>query len=161
MALKNTSTEKFLNHHKMNDENMIEAMKFLQILLSYSFFAKQEKLPIIIEQMMQLTIRHGVCKESFTALAYLSFLLCSLEYFKDSDYIGQLAIALVDMLKANEYLPQVYLAYFSGAASWIRGAKLTLESLLHGYQVGMQIGDIENAMLSALSFSLESFIHGR
>jgi len=161
MALKNKSKDEFLNYHEMNEGSMTAAMKFLQILLNSSFIAKQEYLPLIIDQMMQLTLHHGICKESCAALGYLSFLLCEFEDFKESYHTGHLAILLLEKLQSKELLPQVYLPYFSGAGSYIRGVKFTLDSLLHCYQVGMQTGDIENAMLSAYVYLSKSFIFGR
>eukprot|EP00957_Ditylum_brightwellii_P027230 2058765-Ditylum_brightwellii.AAC.1 len=72
----------------MEDENKMTAMKFLQILALYAYLGKQQSLPSLIVQMLQLTLLHGICKESCYGMASFSFLLCHFDDFKAADHIG-------------------------------------------------------------------------
>jgi len=107
-----------------------------------------------------LTLQHGVCKESCVALASCSYFLCEFQDFKGAEYIGGLSIGILEKLKALEYLSQVYICTFGGIFGWIRNSRLNLESILLGYQVGMQTGDIQHAMFNASSYIKNSFFSG-
>jgi len=160
-ALEDLSGTEFLNHKMMDNDKMIAAMKFLRLLNFYAFFSKQEHLFFIINQMMNLTLTYGLCRESCTALANLSFILCEFGDFKASEHIGQLAMVLLKKFKAQECLPQVYLAIFSGVQSWTKIPRRCLEPILHGYEVAMQTGDVHHAMTCAYTYGMSSFVVGQ
>eukprot|EP00957_Ditylum_brightwellii_P042301 3203511-Ditylum_brightwellii.AAC.1 len=66
--------------------------------------------------MVQLTLCHGVCKESCFAMASFSFFLCQLDGqfddFKASDHIGHLSVVLLERCKAEEYRGYVHALYY-------------------------------------------------
>eukprot|EP00957_Ditylum_brightwellii_P102269 7795988-Ditylum_brightwellii.AAC.1 len=111
--------------------------------------------------MVQLTLRHGICKESCIGLASLSFIMCEFEDFKASDHIGRLATLLLEKFKSEEYLPHVYALYIGGVRCWLTHSESTLEQFLHGYRVGMQTGGVDTAMLNAYLYLITSFTSGR
>eukprot|EP00957_Ditylum_brightwellii_P002543 195369-Ditylum_brightwellii.AAC.1 len=100
------SDVEFLGYKKMSESSNIAAMKFLHLLILYTFLSKQDYLPIVIIQSMQLTLNHGICKESCVALASWSYFLCEFQDFKGAEHIGRLAIGVLENLKAKEYLSQ-------------------------------------------------------
>jgi len=111
--------------------------------------------------MMQLTLHRGVCNESCYGMSMFSFLLCQYGDFKAADRIGHLSILLLDKCKAEEYRSNIYSCYYGIVRCWNVHIKESLEKLLDGYHVGMQTGNIENAMINALLFLLNSFMCGR
>eukprot|EP00957_Ditylum_brightwellii_P182813 13924925-Ditylum_brightwellii.AAC.1 len=96
----------FLSHKVMKDTDKIAAMKFLHLLLLYTFFSKQNYFPTIIIQSLQLTLHHGICKESCVALASCSYFLCEFQDFKGSEHLGLLSMGALEKLKAQEYISQ-------------------------------------------------------
>uniref|UniRef100_A0A7S1YMJ8 MalT-like TPR region domain-containing protein n=1 Tax=Ditylum brightwellii TaxID=49249 RepID=A0A7S1YMJ8_9STRA len=132
----------------MSDTNKIAAMKFLHLLILYTFLSKQDYLPIVIIQSMQLTLNHGICKESCVALASCSYLLCEFQDFEGSEHIGSLSTGLLERSKAQEYRSQVHLCVYGGVYGF-KNLKLCVEPLMDGYRVGMQTGDIQHAMFNA------------
>jgi len=158
---RDVTDEKLLNQKLINDSNIIAAMKILQLITLYAYLAKQEYLHVIITQMLRLTIQYGLCKETCAALAYCSSLLVATEDFKGAERIGNLAITLLQKFNAKEYLPQVHVATYPGALAYVKQLKLTLDPLLHGYQIGMQLGDIQYAMTNACRYVISSFLAGR
>uniref|UniRef100_A0A7S1YNH3 KIF-binding protein n=1 Tax=Ditylum brightwellii TaxID=49249 RepID=A0A7S1YNH3_9STRA len=144
----------------MSDTNKIAAMKFLHLLILYTFLSKQDYLPIVIIQSMQLTLNHGICKESCVALASCSYLLCEFQDFEGSEHIGSLSTGLLERSKAQEYRSQVHLCVYGGVYGF-KNLKLCVEPLMDGYRVGMQTGDIQHAMFNAIQHIKIGFISGQ
>jgi len=158
--LENMSDSEFLNSKEMINSDNLAAMKFLHLLLLYTFLSKQSLFPTIVIQSMQLTLRHGVCKESCVTFAYCSYLLIAFQDFKGSEHVARLSVGILEKFKAQEYQSQVYLCIHLGISCYINNLKLNLEPTMLGYQMGMQTGDIQHAMLNAFTHLKLAFISG-
>uniref|UniRef100_A0A7S4VGD3 Protein kinase domain-containing protein n=1 Tax=Ditylum brightwellii TaxID=49249 RepID=A0A7S4VGD3_9STRA len=151
--------DQFLSLNNISDDKKTMSMKFLSHLAIYCFMAKINYVPFVFNRMLDLTLNYGVSNESCTALAMSSFLISDSDGDSRASYrIGELALLLVEKLEANEYISQVHANVYC-ARSW-NEMRMTTKPLHHAYKRGMEIGDIQNAMLSAQYYCINRFLCG-
>jgi len=154
------TTDDFLAIEEMKERNKLAAMKLLILIAYYAYLSKQEYIPIVLTQMLQLTLQHGICNESCIALANSSYLLLQFKDVAGSKRLAELALLLLKKPQAKKYLPRVYAAVYTGVFCWYNHLKLSETLLWQGYQEGMLIGDIEFAFVNATASLQNRFLYG-
>uniref|UniRef100_A0A7S2EAG8 Uncharacterized protein n=1 Tax=Ditylum brightwellii TaxID=49249 RepID=A0A7S2EAG8_9STRA len=132
-------------------------MSFTSELLVIAYFINEDMCVCLVNYMLQLSLNYGVCKESSFALASFSGLLFGLGDLKASKKSSHFALSLLDRLDCKEILPRVYLQLYSSILYVREPAKKISEKFMHGYEVGMQTGDITFAMCNARVYCLHGF----
>eukprot|EP00957_Ditylum_brightwellii_P016260 1223148-Ditylum_brightwellii.AAC.1 len=151
----------FLSIRKMEDSEKESAMSILVITAFYTFFVKQEYIPILLTLALQLTLQYGVCDESCIALADCSLtLLLQFKDFNGSKRMADLAMILLLKLDAKKCIARVFVSLHGGVFAMSNHPKRSLKPLLKGYQEGMFHGDIGHAFINVNAFLLWCFISG-
>eukprot|EP00957_Ditylum_brightwellii_P211361 15366088-Ditylum_brightwellii.AAC.1 len=150
----------FLRLKKMDDSTKGVVMKLLHTLSFHCFFSESKYLPFALNRMLELTLSHGVCKESCSAFATISFMLCGLHGDQTgSSRAGELALLLLDISHAKEYESNVR-NFVSTTQSWTDPLRLTIKRKFSSYEIGMQTGAIDDAMYSAAGCCYYQFFCG-
>eukprot|EP00566_Odontella_aurita_P003945 CAMPEP_0113548892 /NCGR_PEP_ID=MMETSP0015_2-20120614/13136_1 /TAXON_ID=2838 /ORGANISM="Odontella" /LENGTH=1244 /DNA_ID=CAMNT_0000449553 /DNA_START=102 /DNA_END=3833 /DNA_ORIENTATION=+ /assembly_acc=CAM_ASM_000160 len=124
-----------------------EAMRFYNLFLLYAYLEGREYFALIACRMLQLSLSHGVCRESAVAFAANGLLLCGLLGDTAGGYrLGKVALSLVDRFNANECLARVYATVYGFVNVWIEPLQSSLPPLKKAIEVGLSTGDNEYAM---------------
>jgi len=142
--LSNISMDALSAQPVMTDKRHIEAMRVLMNTAYAAYVALPDLVPLIVFEMMRLTLAHG--HSVYSPYAYASFAFINsavLGDLKKGNQYGKLAMVLLDKLKAKEVACKVYLMVHVFINHWNEHLAESLLPLLTGYQKGIEIGDLE------------------
>lgn len=147
---------------EMKDESKVMAMQILDILITHTYLAKPELLPLAILKMVRWSVRYGVCKYSAVAFSAFGIVCCgSLGDLSGGYEYGQLALALVDRFKAKELPARTSYIVNGFIVHWTKPMQLGIQAFLDCYHTGMEMGDLHTAMMSLYAQPLFSFFAGQ
>lgn len=133
----------------MKDKTKMEAMRLMNSLCTSAYMAKPDLLPLVILKMVRWS-RYEVNEFSTIAFAAYGLLLCSaLGDLKGGQNFGELALLLSKKLKARETEAKTIMVANYMVFHWTKPLHDTMRPFLRGYRVGMETGDVENAMFCA------------
>lgn len=146
----------------MRDSRTMEAMRFLYVITTYLYYVRKEYLPIVICRMIQLSLSHGVCRESAFAFACYGITLIGVSGNVEESYrIGNLALGLIDRFEARESFARTHCTVYGFLNPWIDPVQSCLPPLKHAIDVGLLTGDTEYAMISVQQYTLLSLVSGQ
>ena len=129
---------------------------------SCCYVASPEFVGLITLRMLQLTLSYGLCNE--TSFSFATYAMLQNGIFNDTKAgrrFAQLSLTILNKSDAKEWAAKVHaLVYFFGAHNQYAISSY-LDKFQYGYQIGMDIGDLEYAMYNLLDFAISSFHCGR
>eukprot|EP00957_Ditylum_brightwellii_P211760 15366569-Ditylum_brightwellii.AAC.1 len=156
-AFENMTNDEFFNLQEMEDTDALIAMNLMGELLLFTYFSNHDTCKCFVSHMIQLSLKYGVCKESSYALSSFANYFFHRGDLKASTLFSNFALSLLDRFDCKEILPRVYLQLYSSILYVREPAKKISEKFMHGYEVGMQTGDITFAMMNARQYCLHGF----
>jgi len=97
-----------------------------------------------------LSMEFGLSAISSVGFSMFGTMFCAYTSDKEAGYrFGQLGLALLDRFGSREWLPRVYFSVYGNINRQRDRLQDLIGPLHHGYNVGMETGDIEFAMLNA------------
>lgn len=96
-------------------------------------------------QMIQLTIKHGLCVQSAPAFANFGYSVNSM--FRDYEVgfrIGKLSLVILERFKATKLTAKVYTLVYGFLSVWKEPIQATVEGLQSGINTGFIEGDTSN-----------------
>ena len=141
VLLEEIPTDSFVGR-MMQDPKALSTMKMLQLLSRYTFMARQELMALIMCSMVQMTVEHGICNESITALSYYGYIVCNTGQLSLGHRYGKLALSLLDQFKAKEILPLVFNNVYAMMIP-IDPVQAAFPQMDVAYNVAMSHGDFE------------------
>jgi PAS domain S-box-containing protein len=145
---------------RMQDEKLLAAMRILMMLVQGGYISGNPATPLYVMKMAELSLRHGMAPASSFAYPMFGALLIALPGFIDSGCkFGELA--LKNMTDSNSELHCKTLMLTNNfVLSWKNHLRETLEPLSEAYQIGMETGDVEFALLAAMTRCANAFVLG-
>jgi predicted ATPase len=155
--LKGKSNEQLLRLPTLQNNQKLEALKFLQLIVLPSVVARPKLLPFVLLKTMYLTLKYGA--SVFASIAFSSYgMLCAGAFgeIEEGYRFGEIGMVYLERFKTIQYLPRVYAAFYGGIYAWKKPIGGALLPLMEAYKVGLMTGDIEFAALSANLYSMHS-----
>ncbi|HBL57235.1 MAG TPA: serine/threonine protein kinase [Cyanobacteria bacterium UBA8803] len=139
---------------KMTDPYRLAAMRILIAIGPAAANANPTLYPLVVFQIVNLSIQYG--NSSLSAYGYCMYgmLLCVMLGDIDGGYkFGLLAVRLLEQFDARELKAKVSFLFNTFIRHWKEHSKETIESLLAAFQSGLETGDVEYALYSVVGYS--------
>ena len=154
--------EFFIKHYELTDRRKRYAMKFLNLIVVFVSAHEGMKLPLLACQMIHLTYKFGLCKESAIAFGLYGVTCCGfLGEFAEGYRMGKIAAAIVDRFQANDIFARCNFLIYGWINIWTEPLQATLPQLLEGHNRGVSSGDPDFALMCMRFYIANAFECGR
>jgi PAS domain S-box-containing protein len=161
LALIGKRPENLINLPQMTDLHKLAAIRILAKASPAIYVATPNLLPLVITKMVDLSLKYGNAAESTTAYGGYGVILCGAVGDIEAGYqFGQLALQLVEKLDAPEFKARVLTIANAFIRHWKDHAEETLAPLHEAYQSGLEVGDLDFAVLGPQTAMFHSFFIG-
>jgi len=144
----------------MTDETKIWCSEVLNLLSIYAVLSRSPYGSIVALRTIQLCIKYGLSRGSSWAFAFYGMIAIGEGNMKEGARMAQVSLAVLEASGAHEMLPRVYAIVYSGIHQWNHPLRETLEPLKFAACVGMEIGDLEHAMLCVNRYCVHRYFSG-
>jgi len=162
ITLAGKRTEDLIDLPEMTDSAKLAAMRILSRIISASYIAMPDLLPLVVFKQINLSIKYG--NTSLSAYAYAAYggILCGHVGDIETGYqFGQLALALLERFDAKEIKAKVLQIVNNFIIHWKEHTQETLKHLLMAYQSGVESGDLEYAAYAVMNHPINSYVIGQ
>jgi predicted ATPase/signal transduction histidine kinase/tRNA A-37 threonylcarbamoyl transferase component Bud32 len=147
---------------KMTDAKILAAMRILASVISTSYVAEPNLLPLIVFKQVELSIKYGNTAFSAFAYAFYGVLLCGALVDIETGYkFGQLAISVQEKLNAKEMRCKTLFTVNCWIDHWYRHFQETINPLKEAYQAGLETGDLEYASWATIPLFVHQLYMGK
>ncbi|MBU0765221.1 MAG: GAF domain-containing protein, partial [Bacteroidetes bacterium] len=161
LRLSGKPSEVLLALPEMQDPYKKAAVHILTIIGTTVYFSMPGVMPLIVFELIRLSVRYGNTPASPFAYAAYGLILCGVLGRVDEGYkYGQLALGLLDRPGNDEHRSKTLMVVNNFITHRRKNARETIEPLLEGYRCGIRTGDYEFASLNAVVFCMNSFCAG-
>jgi predicted ATPase/signal transduction histidine kinase/tRNA A-37 threonylcarbamoyl transferase component Bud32 len=146
---------------QMNDPYKLAIKRLLMSVLPATYMVNPNLLPLIIFEMVNLSIKYG--NSSLSAYGYCMYgmILCSVLEDIDSGYkFGQLALNLLEIYQAKEIKTKVYFLFNHFVRHWKEHIINVVVSSSEEFKNGLETGDIEYTCYCAFDYCNSLFWAG-
>jgi predicted ATPase len=143
------SNEELLSRTASEDEEKVAAIQILITLVPYMYRSGSSNAQLVNTRLVRLCLKH-MHKHSASGIVTYGSMICINESSL-GHRLGDLALSIVEKHRAREWIPRVHVQFYIFIHHWKRPLKESIEFLQNAYVIGMQLGDVEYAIL-ALSF---------
>ncbi|KAL7544942.1 hypothetical protein ACHAWF_008314 [Thalassiosira exigua] len=145
----------------MTEKIPLQAMKIMAAIhMAYSF-SSTTLFPMMACQMMQLTMKHGLCVESAEAFANFGYCLNTFFQNYEAGYrMGKLSLVILDVLKASNKVSKVGFLVYGFLSVWKESLNATVEGIQSAVNQGYLLGDHKNALWSQVVMHRQMFLAG-
>ena len=148
--LRGKSNGAILQLTNMSDSVKLAVMQILNVMFLNVYVTDPLFAPLIAIRMVNLSITYGLSSLASTGFAVYGVLSCSLDGRVELGYkYGQLALLLLEKFNCPEFLPRVHAAVYGFIYGWKHEFSVSIEPLRYAYQIGLETGDTEFAMVKA------------
>jgi len=160
-SLSSRSPMSLMDLPEMDDPHLLAAMRILNQILSAAYQSCPLLFPIIVSNMIQLSIKHGNCPGSTFAYSTYGLVLCGVVGDIETGYqFGQLSIKLLENLHTDEYKAKTLYGVYVFVYHWKRHIGKTITPLKNIFQIGLTTGDFEYAGWAGMMINVHSFFAG-
>lgn len=160
--LRGKSNNDILNQSEMRDDEKLGAMRILNVIFAYAFFARPEYIAILATKGVQLTMEYGLSASSAPLFAAYAVVLCSsISTMEDGYRFGKFSLQILEKFKINAWIPRVNTFMYSLVAFWRDPIQGCIQPLYDGYKIGLVTGDIEFAYMSVAMYSFMTLFAGK
>jgi len=160
--LSRQSIDDLIRMKEMQNTTKRDAMKFLNLLICYTYLGKKNYLAVAVCRMVQLSLSHGVCRESAYGFAVYGTIECGLLGDYTGGYRhGKLAMSLLDRFNARDFYARVYVTVYGFVNNWVEPIQSAVPQLKEAVDVGLSTGDTEFAMVSAQNYHIVALASGK
>lgn len=145
----------------MKQKIPLQAMKIMSTVHMHNSFSLPRMFQMLACQMMQLTIKHGLCVES--AEAFANFGYCWNIVFRDYETgyrMGKLALVILERFKATNRIPKVYFLVYGFMSTWKEPLQATIQGLQSAINTGLLEGDYNNTLYNKMTMGRQMFLAG-
>lgn len=160
--LANRNIEDLIYLPAMKEAEPLAVMRILSSAVALAYHAVPELFPLIVLKQINLSITHG--NTSFSPFAYVCYglMLCGVIGDIESGYkFGKLGDNLLSKFNSKEAKIKSIETFNSHIKHWKEHIREILKPLLDAYSAGLEIGDLEFASYSLMSYSYSSYFMGR
>lgn len=162
VALAGKPVSELLHLPLMTDPASLATMRILLSIGAPAYLVNPPLFPLVIARQLILSINHGNTAISIYAYASYGMLLCGmLEEIENGHEFGQLALKLLQHLKAKEIQAKTYFTLYVFIYHWKAPIAETLPPLLASYHSGLETGDLEFAAYGITHRQTNAYYIGR
>ncbi|MCX5874252.1 MAG: AAA family ATPase [Deltaproteobacteria bacterium] len=162
LALANRGLETLVNLPEMADAKKFAAMRIMASVLSATYTVVPNLFPMIVFKMVRLSIKYGIARQSALAFSAYGMILCAIIGDVDSGCkLGNLALESVKRVNLKEDQVRINFVVNSFIRIWREPLRVGLAPLRDGYQIGLQVGDLEYAALSGAFYCTQGYAAGK
>jgi PAS domain S-box-containing protein len=162
LALTGKKIEELVHLPDMKDPEKLASISILFRLFHPTYVQMPNLFVLVVFTMIKLSIEYGNSPFSVQSYAAYGLILCGLFADIDTGYqFGQLAVKLVDKLKAKDLKVGVFFQVNCFIRHWKEHLEKTLTPFLEAYQSGMESGDLQFGALSIFSYTYTAFWAGK
>ncbi|WP_375341254.1 AAA family ATPase [Plectonema radiosum] len=145
----------------MNQPKPKAAMQILSSVLSTTYIARPDLLPLTVLEQVKLSLKYGNTNLSAFAYSWYGLILAGVLQDIETGYqFAQLALELLDKFHAKEIRCRTLFMVYCFVYHWHEPLGDTISPLLTGYTNGLETGDLEYASWCLLIFSCHKFLIG-
>lgn len=145
----------------MSDPLKLAAMRILISTTSSAFLAMPSMFPLIVFNLVKLSLNYGNSKYSTYGYATYGLVSCgALGDMQSGNEFGRLALQLMQKYDASELMAKVYFVFYAFIYQWKNPLKDTKQFLLEGYKSGLETGDFEYGGWNAYHYCSYAFFAG-
>ncbi|MEB3342029.1 AAA family ATPase [Okeania sp.] len=161
VLLEKIAIEDVVNFERMSDSNKEAAIRMITIAGLAMYVANPELLMLSVARQVNLCLQYGNTSTSADAYATYGLFLCGEMGEIEKGYqFGELAIAVLENLQTIEIKSLVYVLFNGFIRHWKYPCRDTLPDLQNAYHWGLEMGDLQNAALSAYCYCSHQFLCG-
>ena len=150
LNLINRQIEDLINLPEMTDQQKLAAMRILLRVTAAAFIATPVLYPLMVFQLVNLSLTYGNGPISSIAYANYGIILCGVVGDIESGYkFAQLALSVLNKFQAKHIKAQVLCIVNAFTLHWKQHAKEPLKNFQEAYQIGLETGDLEHAAWAA------------
>jgi ATP-dependent RNA helicase DDX31/DBP7 len=145
----------------MTEEIPLQAMKILGAFQGLYSILDTNLFLMMSCQMIELTMKHGLCVES--AGAFANFGRCLIVLFNDFNAghrMGELSLAILDILKATNRVSKVCFIVHGFLSIWNKPVQAVAEGFRYAINQGFLSGDYQNTLMSRIVMTRQMFMSG-
>ncbi|MBN3893721.1 MAG: AAA family ATPase [Nostoc sp. JL31] len=160
--LNGRSIESLLELPQIATPDKKAAMVILSSIISATYQAAPDLLPLVIFAEFDLSVEYGNAPESTHSYVMYGLTLAAILGDIDAGYrFGQLGMNLMQRIHAPKLTAKTIFAFNCFLRHWQEPAKYTLEGYLQAYSSGLEIGDIEYVALSLMCYCYTAYWSGQ
>ncbi|MDY6805292.1 MAG: AAA family ATPase [Cyanobacteriota bacterium] len=137
------------------------AVRTITIVGLAMYVANPQLLMLAVARQVNLCLRYGNTSTSADAYATYGIFLCGEMGDIPKGYeFGKLAVEVLEILQSVEIKSLVYMLFNGFIKHWQAPCRETLADLQNAYYWGLEMGDFQNAALSAYCYCTHQFLCG-
>lgn len=148
--LRGKTNEMILRMPPMENPDKIAAMQMLNLIFPNAFHVEPVLFVLIALRLVRLSERFGLTAVSSVGFAAYSSFVANFNKDKTEGYrYSDLSLQLIGKFRAREFMPRVYFFLYSETMTHKYDLRTLCSHLYRGYQVGLETGDIEFALVNS------------
>ncbi|WP_239530701.1 adenylate/guanylate cyclase domain-containing protein [Muriicola jejuensis] len=160
-AIGRKKAHEIINLPEMQDPLKLAAMRILISTASSAFLAMPNMFPVIVFNLVKLSLKHGNSKYSTYGYVTYGLILCgALGHMKSGNHFGNIALDIMHRYDATALKAKTYFVYYAFIYQWQFPIRDTFDYFLEGYKSGLETGDFEYGGWSIFHHSTYSFFAG-
>ena len=161
-TLRSHKTEDIPELRQMKDPALLAAMRILTKLVTPAYIALPELFPLIVFQLVNLSVKHGNTVGSAYGYATYGLILCGVVGDIETGYkFGQVSSRLLETINSGELKARTSYIINMMIRHWKEPLRDSLPGLLESYQAGLDTGDQEFAAYAATNYCYMMFLCGK
>ncbi|MCP4134720.1 MAG: AAA family ATPase [bacterium] len=144
-ALIGKNSETLLSLPLMKDPKMNDVIRLLAGIGGAAYWAEPNLLPLVVFKLIEITIKYGNSSESPYAYCAYGLILCTIGKIDSGYEFGKLGVKLIERMSLKDKKQRVIFLMEGLVRHWKEHQRDTIEALLTGFQMSLEIGDLEFA----------------
>jgi predicted ATPase len=155
------SDGELLNLPAMMDETQITICKMIQSISQIIFFAKnKDVLPLLWFRIIEKTIAFGVSSHSCPAFSGFAMVQAQLNDNKGANRVSRLSLWLCEKFGDDDIVTVVQCCHYYFCHHLRDPVQSAIDPLMNAYTLGMRVGNVQMALMSALCSCYNYFYSG-
>ncbi|MDF5731293.1 MAG: AAA family ATPase [Rhizonema sp. PD38] len=160
MAMQEHSIPSLLDLGVMTDPTKLAVMQILTQMVPCAYQTTPLLMPLLVFKQINLCIVHGNCAVSVMSYSDYGLLLCAMGDIDAGYEFGQLALNILERFKADTLKCRLYFVVYTFLSHWKKPLRNLLPRFLEGYQVGLEMGDLEHNALHLFVYCCHAYFVG-
>ncbi|CAB9514642.1 Transcriptional regulator [Seminavis robusta] len=162
LATQSMHSEKLANLPISHEETRIYVERIIDKLSTATYASQPEYFPFLPLRHVQMCIKKGVSISSPVAFATYAVILCGMLGALQEGYRqGTIAMAMMKHIPDRSCESRMTFLFHGVVAHWVTPTHTNIKPLQDGYNIGMQIGDVESAMYNLFHIASSSWTCGK
>jgi len=159
--LKTIKIEDVIHFNLMEDPNKEAAVRMITIAGLAMYISNPELLMLAVAKQVNLCLQYGNTSTAADAYATYGLFLCGeIGDIQQGYRFGKLAVNVLERFQTIEIKSLVYVLFNGFIKHWKDPCQDTIGDLQNAYYFGLEIGDLQNAALSAYCYCAHKFLCG-